>query len=129
MWLVSLKTVFDVSRFKPALNWNRFLADFGGSNSSNSGLDFQKWVYHEVTVCWRKLKVTTVFPKQSQIILYYANQTQTSISENRRPIQGCIFSSKPPRFEKTLFFPRSLRGAKHVFSGAGIFSFNWGKAK
>ena len=29
---------FKVSRFKPALNWNRFLADFSfGSNSLNSG--------------------------------------------------------------------------------------------
>ena len=27
IWLVPLKIVFNVSRFKPALNWSRFLAD------------------------------------------------------------------------------------------------------
>ena len=37
MWLVPLKTVFNVSRFKPALICKRFLADLRhGSNSENS---------------------------------------------------------------------------------------------
>ena len=37
IWLVPLKIVFNVSRFKPALNWNLFLADLRrGSNSLNS---------------------------------------------------------------------------------------------
>ena len=36
-WLVSLGVVFSVSRFEPALNWNRFLADQrSGLNSLNS---------------------------------------------------------------------------------------------
>ena len=104
MWLVSLKTVFNVSRFKPALNWNRFLADFGGINSSNSGLDFLKWVYHEVTVCWRKLKFTTVFPKQSQIILYYANQTQTSRPRTGGLYRGVYVHPNLPSLKKRYFF-------------------------
>ena len=34
--MVSLKIVINFSRFKPALNWNRFLSDLSrGSNSSN----------------------------------------------------------------------------------------------
>ena len=38
--MVSLKILFNVSRFKPRLNWNRFLADLRrGSNSLNSGTD------------------------------------------------------------------------------------------
>ena len=38
IWMVPLKIAFNVSRFKPALNWNRFLADLRrGSNSLNSG--------------------------------------------------------------------------------------------
>ena len=38
--MVSLKIVFNVSRFKSALNWNRFLADLRrGSNSLNSDTD------------------------------------------------------------------------------------------
>ena len=37
MWLVPLKIVSNVSRFKPALNLNRVLADLNrGSNSLNS---------------------------------------------------------------------------------------------
>jgi len=37
MWLVPLKIVSNVSRFKPALNLNRGLADLNhGSNSLNS---------------------------------------------------------------------------------------------
>ena len=37
MWLVPLKIVSNVSRFKPALNLNRILADLNrGSNSLNS---------------------------------------------------------------------------------------------
>ena len=37
IWLVPLQMVFNVSRFKPALNLNRFLADLRlGSNSLNS---------------------------------------------------------------------------------------------
>ena len=36
MWLVPLKIVFNFSRFKPALNLNRFFADLShGSNSLN----------------------------------------------------------------------------------------------
>ena len=36
-----LKLVFNVSRFKPALNWNRFLTDLRrGSNSLNSDTDY-----------------------------------------------------------------------------------------
>ena len=39
--LVSLKIVFNVSRFKPALNWNRFLGDLRrGSNSLNSDFHY-----------------------------------------------------------------------------------------
>ena len=42
--LVSLKIVFNVSRFKPVLNWNLFLADLRrGSNSLISDTDLQKW--------------------------------------------------------------------------------------
>ena len=41
LWSVPLKIVFNVSRFKPALNWKRFLADLRrGSNSLNSGAVF-----------------------------------------------------------------------------------------
>ena len=37
IWLVPLKIVFNVLRFKPVLNWNRFLADLRrGSKSLNS---------------------------------------------------------------------------------------------
>ena len=37
MWLVPLKIVSNVARFKPALNLNRILADLNrGSNSLNS---------------------------------------------------------------------------------------------
>ena len=121
MWLVSLKTVFDVSRFKPALNWNRFLADFGGSNSSNSGLDFQKWVYHEVTVCWRKLKVTTVFPKQSQIILYYANQTQTSSPRTGGLYRGVYFHPNLPSLKKR-YFSQEVCAVRNMFLVGREFS-------
>ena len=38
IWLVPLEIVFNLSRFKPALNWNQLLADFSrGSNLLNSG--------------------------------------------------------------------------------------------
>ena len=41
----STKSVFNVSRFKPALNWNRFLADLRrGSNSLNSDSVSLKWM-------------------------------------------------------------------------------------
>ena len=40
IWLVPLKIVSNVSRFKPALNLNRVLADLSrGSNSLNSASD------------------------------------------------------------------------------------------
>ena len=36
IWLIPLKTVFNVPKFKPALNWNLFWADLRrGSNSLN----------------------------------------------------------------------------------------------
>ena len=41
----STKIVFNVSRFKPALSWNRFLADLRrGSNSLNSDSVSLKWM-------------------------------------------------------------------------------------
>ena len=42
IWVVSLKIVFNVWRFQPALNWNRFLADLRrGSNSLNSDTELR----------------------------------------------------------------------------------------
>ena len=45
IWLVPLKIVFNVLRLKPALNWNRLLADLRrGSNSLNSEVSAtDKW--------------------------------------------------------------------------------------
>ena len=46
IWLVPLKIVLNVSRFKPALNWNRFLADMGhDSNSLNSDSSKLRYFY------------------------------------------------------------------------------------
>ena len=41
-WLVPFEIVFRVSRFEPALNWNRFLTDLRrGLNCLNSASGFQ----------------------------------------------------------------------------------------
>ena len=39
IWLVPLEIVFNVSRFKPALNWNRFLVDL----RLRRGLNLLNW--------------------------------------------------------------------------------------
>ena len=46
-WLVLLKIVINFSKFKPALNSNRFLENLSrGSNSLNSDTGTETWYKH-----------------------------------------------------------------------------------